>query len=178
MNCPAQRDWILFYYGDLESQKAKELKKHLIICPSCRKEYEKMGDFLNAIAKDKVKLDDKQLSEILEKVMKRTGPHIDAWVSFKENLNYGFEGIIRLITYKPQVVFAALVILFSAIFISFNELKDYQLTQESIVEMEDELILEDDFDLGEMPFDVFTRRQQLRSNYCHISYPSSTSISS
>ncbi|MDP2924629.1 MAG: hypothetical protein Q8O30_13105 [Candidatus Omnitrophota bacterium] len=168
MKCPSKKLWLLFFYKDLSKNEVKDLQRHLDSCNLCQKEYADINNFLCAIGKEKINIEQRELNAILDNVRERSKPASNIFIRLSDGLNYFIQNLRLGLAYHPQVAFIVLFILLGAILIPLGLNKRQQLASEDIIEIQTELAWEENDDLDifyDTPFDDLSGYPISTSNY-------------
>ena len=141
MKCPKKKEWVLFYYKDLESKKIENFSKHLLSCNICQRQFKEL-EVLSKIKEKSPSISNQELGEIVAKVKflgsQETGffTTVKYWfLDFLEGLRFSF--------LKPKLVFVIMTAVILLIFLPFRH-QDKISFEDNFVELQLELVSEED----------------------------------
>ncbi|RKY40209.1 MAG: hypothetical protein DRP76_02410 [Candidatus Omnitrophota bacterium] len=105
--CLNKKDFILFFYKELDEHTLNIYREHLKNCPRCLEEYEKLESLLNSIRREEIVIPaqekEKAISQVLFELKKYSYPR-----SFFKDLK---ERIIQHILWRPVLISLAILLL-------------------------------------------------------------------
>jgi len=141
MKCPKEKEWILFYYKDLEKEKIESLSRHLLSCDICQKQFKEL-EVLSRMKEEAPPLSSQELEGIVSSVKFLGSQEVGFFTTAKYWFLDFLEGL-RFSFLKPKLVFVVTTAIILLIFLPFQHQNKMSL-EDDFVELQLELVSEDD----------------------------------
>lgn len=146
MRCPSKKEWILFYYKDLDKQRIKVLEGHIKTCAVCFNSYAVLRDFLVSIKQELVSLKEAEFLSIVGKVTNKSVSTVPLARKIAENIGYFIQGIRWKLFYQPRAAFVVISVVVAALV--FPVYRHHKVFERDSIDLQLDFALEgDDFDI-------------------------------
>jgi len=142
MNCLKKEELVLLYYGECNERQTKLFRNHTKECISCRQAFAEIEVTCSQLKEEPPCLESGEVEEVLARVQREAKTPQTASV-IKEKLSEFSENIKIALTYKPQLVPVAVVVMVMLLILPFLGRERGAIEREfDILEIEMELSLE------------------------------------
>ncbi len=115
MRCLKEKELVLFFYKEMPDRRYKRYKRHLDKCLICQRRYREIENFLSVFKEDKPFISQKDIDEVLGKVMEKVKKIQDEKSVFSINIGlfnlrkwlFSFYGRVAIATLSIFVLFIA-----------------------------------------------------------------------